>query len=515
MNKNRDYRILIADDEQIECIALELLLKNTFADIQILPSASNGVEFISSVRKNQPDIVIVDINMPGLSGLDALDMIRNQYPGMKIILHSAYSEFSYAKRALALNAFDYIVKPVQKPVFIEMMKNVFRSLDQEREKKTSEENIHQLAREANRLVENDLMSSILLGSINTNTSRLFLHSLSQEYCGGFMVTVRMTDNPIAVWNQQKADELLSALNQICICLGKLYHHDLILYIIPGQGVGESHYREWANSLFSMRKESFLYGVSTWKYSIDELPDALMESGSVLIGKKESGIYFFEYAEPVQLHNPFTQEKNRLSGLVLTGNINECCHVVSTLIDHAAGQGVPLAPLQIYTAYFLIFLYEQTTNKFSSPFYTESQLSTAFRELLSCVSYEELEKKLCRAIHQLYGILHQPANKSREYVNKGIIYIRKMFSQNVSLEEISQLVGISPFYLSRLLKQELNKTFVEVLTEVRITEALKLLQDHSKTIREISKDVGYLNPNYFYKVFKKQTGMTVGEIRRYL
>lgn len=78
-----------------------------------------------------------------------------------------------------------------------------------------------------------------------------------------------------------------------------------------------------------------------------------------------------------------------------------------------------------------------------------------------------------------------------------------------------MVGISPFYLSRLLKQELNKTFVELLTEVRITEALKLLQDHSKTIREISKDVGYLNPNYFYKVFKKQTGMTVGEIRRYL
>ena len=209
-------------------INFDLLLKNTFADIQILPSASNGVEFISSVRENQPDIVIVDINMPGLSGLDALDMIRNQYPEMKIILHSAYSEFSYAKRALALNAFDYIVKPVQKPVFIEMMKKVFSSLDQEREKKTSEENIHQLAREANRLVENDLMSSILLGSINTNTSRLFLHSLSQEYCGGFMVTVRMTDNPIAVWNQQKADDLLSALNQICICLGKLYRHDLVL-----------------------------------------------------------------------------------------------------------------------------------------------------------------------------------------------------------------------------------------------------------------------------------------------
>ena len=76
-------------------------------------------------------------------------------------------------------------------------------------------------------------------------------------------------------------------------------------------------------------------------------------------------------------------------------------------------------------------------------------------------------------------------------------------------------GISPFYLSRLLKQELNETFVEILTKVRITRALVLLSDSRKTIREIGEEVGYGNTTYFYKVFKKQTGMTVGEVRRYL
>ena len=117
--------------------------------------------------------------------------------------------------------------------------------------------------------------------------------------------------------------------------------------------------------------------------------------------------------------------------------------------------------------------------------------------------------------QLYDMLQSPVSKATEYVNKGIFYIRKMYGQNISLEDIAQLVGISPFYLSRLLKQELNKSFVEVLTEVRITKALKLLPDQTKTIREISEEVGYFNTNYFYKVFKKHTGMTVGEIRRYL
>ncbi len=107
------------------------------------------------------------------------------------------------------------------------------------------------------------------------------------------------------------------------------------------------------------------------------------------------------------------------------------------------------------------------------------------------------------------------NKSWEYVTKAFIYVKKMYTQDISLEDIAEQVGISPFYLSRLLKQELNETFVEILTKVRIAQALNLLQDNKKTIREIGEAVGYNNTTYFYKVFKKQTGMTVGEVRHYL
>lgn len=119
------------------------------------------------------------------------------------------------------------------------------------------------------------------------------------------------------------------------------------------------------------------------------------------------------------------------------------------------------------------------------------------------------------MEHLHRQILAPTGRLSEHVNKGILCILKMYNQNISLEDIARLVGISPFYLSRLLKQELDQTFVEILTEVRITAALKLLRNTSKTIREISEEVGYLNTNYFYKVFKKQTGMTVGEIRRYL
>ena len=232
-----EYCILIADDEPIECIALELLLKNNFPELYILPSVSNGIDLVASVQNNQPDIVIVDINMPGLNGLDALEMIRNHHPEMKIIIHSAYSEFEYAKRALSLNVFDYMVKPIQKPAFLETMKKIVEILRTEQKKKSSEETIDRLTGEVNRLVENDMMSSILLGTIDEQTSELFLKSLNQEYQGGFLVTARWPGDTILTWDSKRKEEILYALNQVCLCLGKSYYQDLLLYLVSEGRVG--------------------------------------------------------------------------------------------------------------------------------------------------------------------------------------------------------------------------------------------------------------------------------------
>lgn len=522
MTKNGEHdhggafcRILIADDEPIECIALELLLKNNFPELLVLPSVSNGIDFVASVQANDPDIVIVDINMPGLNGLDALDMIKNRHPGMKIIIHSAYSEFEYAKRAVSLNAFDYMVKPVQKPVFLETIKRLMEALGQEKQKQSSEETIHRLTGEVNRLVESDIMSSVLLGKIDEKTSKLFLDSLGREYQGGFLVTARLWGDGGAGWDPRRKKEILAALNQVCLCLGKTYYQDLILYLIPGPGVGESNYRQWSRHLLESLKLPLLFGVSTWKFAIDELPDARKESSSVLLGRQEPGISYFEYASFGSGQNIFQEKKEYLAGLLASGKTEECRACIESLYEEAASRNMPLASVQIYSAYFLVYLHSEMAGRFSFPLYESGYIPGAWRELWNCADYRELSGKLCQAVSQLAGLLVHPMNKSWEYVAKAFIYIKKLYGQDVSLEDIAGLVGISPFYLSRLLKQELNETFVEILTKVRITRAMVLLSDPKKTIREIGEEVGYSNTTYFYKVFKKQTGMTVGEVRRYL
>jgi len=510
-----NYSILIADDEPIECIALELLLKNNFPGLRILPSVSNGIDFVASVGQNRPDIVIVDINMPGLNGLDALDMVRNRYPEMKIIIHSAYSEFEYAKRAFSLNVFDYMVKPVQKPLFLDTMKKILDSLGKEQQEKTSEETIHRLTGEVSQLAEHDIMSSILLGEVNGQTSRIFLRSLKQEYQGGFLVTARHPGNAAPPWNAKACEEILSALNQVCLCLGRAHYQDLLLYLIPGPGVGEANYRQWAGHLLESLNRPFLFGVSSWKFTVDELPDAQKESSSVLMGRQEAGIFFFEYTASSHSQNVFQGQEEYLAQLLALGKTGQCCDALENLFEKACSLNIPLDSMKTSSAYFLLSLHREMAKRFSFPLYASGYIPGAWKELWNCGTYEELDKNLRLIVCQLSGLLVHPMNKSWEYVAKAFIHIRNLYSHDVSLEEVAELVGISPFYLSRLLKQELNETFVEILTKVRISKALILLQDPKKTIRQIGEEVGYSNTTYFYKVFKKQTGMTVGEVRRCL
>ena len=128
---------------------------------------------------------------------------------------------------------------------------------------------------------------------------------------------------------------------------------------------------------------------------------------------------------------------------------------------------------------------------------------------------ELCQWVCHCLEQLSVKNTQAGKKSKDYVEKTILYMEKYYMKDISLEQAAEVSGISSFYLSRLLKQELNQTFVGMLTEIRMMNALRMLWEGKYTVKEIALQSGYNNITYFYKVFKKYTGMSVGEIREYV
>ena len=503
-----DYRVLIADDEPIECLALEIILKN-FAGVEVLPMVHNGVDLISSIRSNEPDVVIVDINMPGMSGLDALDLVWKSYPEMKTVIHSAYSEFTFAKRAFAVRAEDYIVKPVQKQAFIVTMQKIFDDLDRERMQKQTQEQIHTLTGEVSHLVENDIMSSILLGEIDVRCENLFLRSLGREYPGGFFVTI----TPGASFTGRRCERLLEVLREESTCFSRRFREELLLFIVPEGGIGEDSYVHWIRGYFQNVQDSFLFGISRWKFTVGELPDARRESESILMGKKAPGIYVFSYCQGTFCLDAFGRDRERILSLYRQGSTQEVGRLIRENLLSAAEQGTSLEILQIQAACLVFTLYEKGNRDYT--LYQDGIMRGIWDVLPRTVSVEALWRELENALRKMEEREEEKGGHTREYVLKALLTIRESYAQNLCVEDVAEQVGISSFYLSRLLKQELGETFVEILTRVRIHKAICLLADSSLSIQEIGERTGYANTTYFYKVFKKQTGKTVGEVRRAL
>ena len=123
------YRVLIADDEEIERLSFSRKLKKYFGESCEVFHAENGMQAILAVDKNDTPIVIMDIGMPGMNGVEAAEWIRKSHPDCVIIFLTAYDDFSYAKRAVSLHALEYLLKPCDDEELIPVMEEAMRQVD--------------------------------------------------------------------------------------------------------------------------------------------------------------------------------------------------------------------------------------------------------------------------------------------------------------------------------------------------------------------------------------------------
>lgn len=124
------YKLLIADDEKIECTTLERMISGRVAQVKLLPSVYDGVSLVRRIEESAPDIVIADINMPGMTGLEAIERMHERRREMQVIINTAYSDFEFARRALKCGAVDYVLKPCNKEAIVHAVEAACGRLDE-------------------------------------------------------------------------------------------------------------------------------------------------------------------------------------------------------------------------------------------------------------------------------------------------------------------------------------------------------------------------------------------------
>ncbi len=514
------YKMMVVDDEQIAIDSIEYLIENEFPKIKICNTAKSGREAIEKVRIEHPDVILMDIRMPGINGLETIQQIRKIHKNVKFIIISAYEYFEFAKQAVELGVEEYLTKPVNKVKLFETLEKIILQIEQEM--KIYNENLaaKEKLEEILPVAEHSFIYSILysqgqkinleryknLFEINSDRGSIFILKFIAK------TELQPIDDVVLkdVVNFFK-DRLKYKMKSI---VGPLMFDRLVVYI-----------SENSQSKYEQRVEK----ISLLECIIDEISEKYMIQCQVGIGSPHKDDTILQsYQEALRALNYSENEKVvHIEDIAI--NINKNAFVIMPLeqdLINAIERGDTNACVNILSEIFTrnpeFFEKNSLRNKLIEIMVVAHRLvsdiieneETTFEygdylnHILNCDSKEKFRRMYIDKISSIAKLINETQKKTiSNLISNANDIIEKRFSEDLTLDDISKELSISPQYFSKLYKDEMGVNFKEQLTKIRIEYAKKLIKGQQYSIKDICYMSGYNDPNYFSRIFKKYQGIT--------
>lgn len=532
-------KVMIVDDEAIVRIGLKSMIDWESHGFQLVGEANDGQRALDLFQKNKPDLVITDLKMPVMDGLQLMRHLNELDARCRVIVLSSYDEFSLVKEAMKLGAADYLLKLEMEPdQLVEVLSGFKSEILQEREEKTQQAQIDeefQINLSALRRVflKELLCTDDLCGEkLQQGLERLGIHlDPSKVYC-----LVLRIGNAYRLENMS-ADEANSTANAILSICAEVFGDDYMSYCLqrnetefvlllsPKKASGimaemVTNCQRLLTFLGQYLSLTAVIGIGDEAKSYEEIRTSYRQANQAIQYR-----FFKEYDQIIlwnkvkllpapletysvhqyrdQLEKAFRQNQvDELSSLLeaISHDFAEkhlsqeaCCHgaleLLSMICEIIDRQGL------------------QQEEILTSSYQT-------YRELLQMVNLsqvlawlEELKKDLAQFVKE-----EETKNYPR-VIGEAKRYIREHHAEQVSLPEVAATVGLTPSYFSTLFKEHLGMSYSEYLTLVRLERAKELLKETYYRVYEISHMVGYANQYYFNRLFKKVVGLTPLDYRK--
>jgi len=495
------YTLLIADDEHLERDAIELLVKKSRLDIQTL-KARHGREAVEIVQSTHVDIAFLDIRMPGLTGLEAAKRITEIAPECRIVFLTAWNSFDFAQEALRLGAKDYLVKPASRNEVIALLERLIGELD--RKQKGSQE--AQEVRE--------------------------IRSILKQFNRSFFASLKYGLVPIETMHTYFSIEGIEETSGLALVCDNLDERDLV-HMLQGATRQSTPYQacyfptvdRTSILLFSSNPELLVHmltekqlqatcptchvGVGRPFSDYQEIPKAIREASQaylVSIRSNRSQVFFDdrEQLENLATHEELESTERELVQAVLDADVERArryAHQVQDLIT---------------------LRYDPDDTAILDKFYESVLVMTrTIRAGIDHFTYEPLQKTSLIEIERYCmdfidsaceTIMLDRQDKYVRIFREVDAYMNSHYSEPLSLEQMSELFGISPNYFSRLFKQYLGTSFIDHLTACRMRVAKQMIRTGMK-ITEVAQLTGFSDYSYFSRVFRNVEGLSPREFQK--
>ncbi len=536
------YKLLVVDDEEEVRQGLILKMEWHKYNCEVIGEAQNGMEALDMIEENVPDIIITDISMPLMNGLELSEHIQLNYPTVKTIILTGFDDFNYAQQAIKFGVEDYVLKPVLPKDIDDLMKKVKNKLDYEIEQK---ENIIKLKEHFNEslpIIREKFLSMLIEGYNDDNKVRSKIAFFSLNLVGDcFVVAATNIDNSNGddkIFDNNDTELMRYAVMNIAkeitdkYHMGEaLFHHGEMVFIFSINGNAnqscdkDTIYRKIYSILEEIRQNVEKYlkltvtiGVGNVIKTLDRLKESYKSALSALEYKLVMGtskIIFIEDLEPKKKEVIAFDElkESQLISAIKFGTENEINKVVEQLFNNLTGTQ---AAIKEYQLYFIEIV--AAISKICRDFDIDTGeilgvKTNLYVEILEFNSFDKLKawvSEICIKLMKFMSATRQ--NSTQLLLKKAKDYVLGNYGdETLSIQKVADYLYISSSYLSMIFKKETGDTFLKYLVRVRLNIAIELLKGPYKTA-EIAERVGYPDISYFSYFFKKNYGISPREFR---
>ena len=511
------YNILLTDDEQIVVDSLSMILTKNFEGQITLFSASSGTKALEIAREAAIDIIFMDIHMPGMNGLDTISLIKKINPNIVIIILSAYDQFQYAQEAINLGAFKYLTKPVNRNLIAQSAREAMNAVDSERGKLSDSIQLRQKLSVVSTMVESDFIYSCIFNNKGTDFSE-YLNYFGINGLPYFFACIEIS----GIQSQKRYDVYVKArdvLSAKCRCVTGSFMGDRIGVFFPlnkNQDIAELCNE--IHTLLAMKISGKIkIGVSETERDISKAQAAYAAAAACLSKIEDSGVAFSSdeiKGTPEKDSDSCLAQKaaEKLLSAVRAGNPSAAegaCKEYTELLYRAFdGQND-----KIKGSLFESLVKARGAAAKANPNYKDDSSAQEFSFLAQTNDKERLQKYFWLRVSECAAAAAlAKENGENPIVQKARKFIDSNLQDLPSLEGLADILNVSPFYLSKLFREQTGETYINYVTSARLEKARILLSDDALIIKEISASVGYNDQNYFSKLFKQKYGESPSDYR---
>ena len=487
------FKILLADDEKMELEALTDILTRAYGDGIRLFRAEKGTDAVRLACENGADVVIMDIKMPGMNGLDASKEILSKLPDCKIIIHTGYTYFSYARECVKIGAVGLLVKPCVSEEIVSAVDKAMEEVERSRTERSHLLRHEEKLQVARSYAKREIVASIVYSAPDDSDIQAYLDMLDVSFSAAVAGLVYCPDREEGRRRAffQRIEGILDGERRAVCCY---YERSARLYYLVFEDGEESGAASVVNEI-----ERACAGESGCRanhsQAIRHLSDLFgaFSALRVLKARGEAGEPSLDAATQYRIEEKMCADLREKKFL-------ESMRELEVLMDSIAASG------QSVRQRFLGLMILMQRSVFDLADVPDAY--ARYPMLEDCIHAHECKRVVADYAVELIDCLSRKAGSPEtDWITATRTYLEENYSQNLSLDEVAHRVSFSPFYFSKLFKKTFGRSFIEYITHLRIKQAMALLADENVTVREVSDLVGFSEPNYFTRVFKKETGQT--------